>query len=359
MRSNRVPVFLTILTLAVFAVTTNGHAGSGGGGGMGAGNATGGHSFDLSSGGASGMSLAHVGGLGTTPSLSSEIATPGKSHLGTAETLAPLPEIDAPSTTLGHAGGMGHDDMATLGKGVALSHGRGIQAIDPDLDMTKIGGDMSGRSSLHYGEVTIDRLDRDLEKFDPQQVSNAQSKDRHPATRNGSGDRRGLTDRQRAALAKQLAPSNSVPTTIGSSTPIANTPFSLAPSIPSTTSPVTVSPDASLSTALPPSQMAVQTTANQIEDTSAPLSASDLSSLRTLFFPSGGPAAALTSSQSPLGVGLSVGSTLSRDIAIDPLPDIALSSADSANLGYVYDGQTIVIADYNTREVVAVLSGSG
>jgi hypothetical protein len=55
-------------------------------------------------------------------------------------------------------------------------------------------------------------------------------------------------------------------------------------------------------------------------------------------------------------VALGVGSTLPFDIALYPLPGTALPSAVAESLGYFFNGQSIVIADFNSRSIVGVVN---
>jgi hypothetical protein len=383
MRSNRTLKFLAILMLAFFTPTVNGYAGSSsgggkGGGGIGAGVGMG-RGVDLSSGGNSGIGVGEVGSLGATHSYSSETATPGTSHIANSATnFGTLSGVTEPyANGIGHTGSKsrGHDDITMLGKDAGLSSRGPIKPIDPGLDMTKLGRlDTGPDKRRHYdgSQSTADSLDRDIKDFDAklgltpppgdQGVAGRQPPDRigRRGTRNAGTTNPELTIKQReeaeserqAILQEEQSQSQA---TIGLVTPgsPATTIGAPSPNPPA----VTVSPP-STSTELTPSTTTDQTIQGQVEDTSAPLSASDLSALRSLFFPAGASPSALPSSQSTMGVGLDVGSTLSGDVELNPLPDVALTSSDAANLGYFYDGQSIVIADFKTRSVVGVLSSA-
>lgn len=396
MCSNRFFDFLAILTFAVLAQTANGYAGSGGGGGggMGGGGVGGGsrvgiaggvgttHGFDISSGGTSGMGFGHVGGINdSTHSYSSGIATPATTHLGNpGMNLGTLPGMsELYSTGIGHTGSwsIGHDDMTLPGNGIGLSYSGGIRPVDPGLDMTKIGrlgnGTSTGKDRYDNGpRSTLDSLDPDVKKFDaelglkaPTEAKGAsgdqmQNQSSRPGMQKADAKRQ-LTAKQQAELeAEQQAVSreelNQTLATIGVATPGSNTVLSLSPPISSPTPPVTVVPDPSLSTSLPPSATTDPSIQGQVEDSSAPLSADDLSSLRSVFFPTGRPSPAATTPQSTTGVALGVGSTLPFDIALYPLPGTALPSAVAESLGYFFNGQSIVIADFNSRSIVGVVN---
>jgi hypothetical protein len=391
MRNNRTFNFLVILALAFFTAASTGYAGSGGGGrggGIGAGVGMG-HGIDLGSGGNSGIGLGHIGGIGVTHSITPAIATPGTSRLGSlpAPGLGTLPAaslgtstgIGAPySTGISGTGGkgVGRYDMTTLGKGVGLSYGGGIKPIDPGLDMTKIGrigADTSpgvGRRNIGQ-QSTTDSLDRDVKDFDArlglaatagdQGVAGPQPPDRigRRGTRNAGANGQPTLRQQEAAAAEQQAISQQelgqTLATLGITRP--GSTAIVSPPTTTTTPPAAVAPDPSLSTALPASTTATdQTITGQIEDTSAPLSDTELTSLRGVFFPSGTPSAVATTPQSTLGVALGVGSTIPNDIALYPLPETAMPSAAAENLGYFFNGQSVVIADFNSRSIVGVVN---
>ena len=59
--------------------------------------------------------------------------------------------------------------------------------------------------------------------------------------------------------------------------------------------------------------------------------------------------------QSATNLELRAGARLPSDLPLTPLPDVLLNSADATKLGYVYDGQSIVIADFDTRTVIGVV----
>jgi hypothetical protein len=388
MRGNRSLNFLVMLTLAVLTATANAYAGPGGGGrggGIGVGGGVGmAHGFEMSSGGNSGMGFGHVGGVGAPHSLSPEIATPGISHPGTllGTNLGNSPAINAPySTGIGQVSNRnGGYDMITPGAGLGLSRSGGIRPIEPDL-VTRIGrddGDMSRGAGRHDvgAHSPTDSLDRDVRNFDarlgltppgaPRAASDAQPQDQgaRAGMRNAS-DKHQLTPRQQAILqAEQQAISpedvNQELTIIGANPlPSSTTGTFGAPqsSANSSQPQATLTPDPSLSTALPPSVAATdQAIQAQLENTSAPLTADDLTSLRDVFFPSGTPSAAATTPQSTSGVALGGGSTLPYDIALYPLPQTALPSPQTINLGYFFNGQSIVIADFDTSSIVGVVN---
>jgi hypothetical protein len=266
--------------------------------------------------------------------------------------------------------------MTTLGKGVGLSYGGSIKPIDPGLDMTKIGrigADTSpGASRRGTGpQPPDDSLDREVKNFDAKlgltppagdhSVAGPQPPERigRRGTRNAGNPE--LTAKQQAELAAdQQAISQQelgqTLATLGIARP-GSTAVGVTPPTTATAPPGAVSPDPSLSTALPANTTANdQTIEGQIDNTSAPLSDTELTSLRSVFFPSGTPSALATTPQSTRGVALGVGSTLPYDIALYPLPETALPSASAENLGYFFDGQSVVIADMDTRSIVGVVN---
>lgn len=88
----------------------------------------------------------------------------------------------------------------------------------------------------------------------------------------------------------------------------------------------------------------------------ASLSANDFATLGAIFFPNDS-VVALTN-DAAAGLNLSVGATVPSDVSLIPLPDAALTSAEASDLGYFYNGQSVVIADFSTRSVVGVVNNA-
>jgi hypothetical protein len=234
----------------------------------------------------------------------------------------------------------------------------GIKPIDPDLDMTKLGrierNPLQDRGP-NVTKETADKLERDIEQFDQRlglkapPVSSPALRpgyNRHLGTKQKDATNAPIAIERQAILQEEL---NQTPT-IGEITPPSSA--VMQPTMPMNETPpaVTVSPPEEETFAGVTPDPALR---SGLSGTGFQLSATDVTTLRGLFFPDGSSIALVT--QSATNLELRTGAKLPSDLPLTPLPDVLLNSADATNLGYVYDGQSIVIADFDTRTVIGVV----
>jgi hypothetical protein len=296
-------------------------------------------------GGASGIGAATGSGsiLGHGPTLG--LSGSGIMHDNSSR-IPVLGDSGKPSDSL--IGTRNPKESRSAEKGSSASHdfglgdvgGNKIKPIDPDLDMTKLG--RLGSNSLS---------ERDIQKFDEELGIKAPPADAAQNLQRGSNNRHLAPARRKLQQEQQELEQELNTSSLSSGSSGAPSGTDLGAPLSSPPALKVFPPEDNSATAGP----APGTTATGMQtQTTGTLSSSDMATLSSLLFPNGSPVT--TGTASAMDLDLAVGATVPSEITLIPLPDAGLSSAEPGSLGYFFSGTSAVIAKFDTRSVVAIVS---